>query len=158
MNIKLIVVGKTMKSYFNEAEQEYMKRLKRYIKVNYIVISELKNAKNLSKNQIKEKEGLLIEKQINSTDSVLLMDEKGKQKTSVEMASFLQQKMNQGTKELCFIIGGAYGFSDDIYKKYPQKFSLSKMTFSHQMIRTFLLEQIYRGFSIIRNEPYHNEG
>ena len=156
MNIKLIVVGKTVKSYFNEAEEEYLKRLKRYIKVNYIVIPELKNAKNMSSKQIKEKEGLLIEKHINNTDSVLIMDEKGKQKTSVEMADFLQQKMNQGIKDLCFVIGGAYGFSEEIYRKYPSKFSLSKMTFSHQMIRTFLLEQIYRGFSIIKNEPYHN--
>ena len=156
MNIKLIVVGKTVKSYFNEAEQEYLKRLKRYLKVNYIIIPELKNAKSMSSKQIKEKEGILIEKQLNPTDQVMIMDEKGKQKTSVEMATFLQQKMNQGTKELCFIIGGAYGFSEEIYRKYPTKFSLSKMTFSHQMIRTFLLEQIYRGFSIINNEPYHN--
>ena len=108
MNIKLIVVGKTVKSYFNEAEQEYLKRLKRYLKVNYIIIPELKNAKSMSSKQIKEKEGILIEKQLNPTDQVMIMDEKGKQKTSVEFADFLQQKMNQGIKDLVFVIGGAY--------------------------------------------------
>jgi 23S rRNA (pseudouridine1915-N3)-methyltransferase len=158
MNIKLIVVGKTVKSYFTEAEEEYLKRLKHYIKVNYIVIPELKKTKNLSVEVIKNKEGELIQKHLNPTDSVWLMDEKGKHKTSVEFADFLQQKMNQGTKDLVFIIGGAFGFSDEVYKKYNSKLSLSKMTFSHQMIRTFLLEQVYRGMSIIKNQPYHNEG
>lgn len=158
MNIKLIAVGKTVKSYFTEAEEEYLKRLKHYIKINYIVIPELKKTKNLSVNEVKNKEGELIQKHLNPTDSVWLMDEKGKQKTSIEFADFLQQKMNQGTKDLVFIIGGAFGFSDEIYQKYNAKLSLSKMTFSHQMIRTFLLEQIYRGMSIIKNQPYHNEG
>ncbi|MEZ7900601.1 MAG: 23S rRNA (pseudouridine(1915)-N(3))-methyltransferase RlmH [Flavobacteriales bacterium] len=158
MNIKLIVVGKTVKSYFTEAEEEYLKRLKHYIKVNYIVIPELKKTKNLSVDEIKNKEGELIQKHLNPTDIVWLMDEKGKHKTSLEFADFLQQKMNQGTKDLVFIIGGAFGFSDEIYQEYNSKLSLSKMTFSHQMIRTFLLEQIYRGMSIIKNQPYHNEG
>ena len=158
MNIKLIVVGKTVKSYFTEAEEEYLKRLKHYIKVNYIVIPELKKTKNLSVDEIKNKEGVLIQKHLNPTDIVWLMDEKGKHKTSLEFADFLQQKMNQGTKDLVFIIGGAFGFSDEIYQEYNSKLSLSKMTFSHQMIRTFLLEQIYRGMSIIKNQPYHNEG
>lgn len=158
MNIKLIVVGKTNKSYFVEAEEEYLKRLKHYIKVNYIVIPELKKTKNLSVDVIKNKEGELIKKYLNSTDSVWLMDEKGKLKTSVEFSQFIQQKMNQGTKDLVFIIGGAFGFSDEIYATYNSKLSLSKMTFSHQMIRTFLLEQIYRGMTIIKNQPYHNEG
>ena len=158
MNIKLIVVGKTVKSYFTEAEEEYLKRLKHYIKVNYIVIPELKKTKNLSVDEIKNKEGELIQKHLNPIDIVWLMDEKGKHKTSLEFADFLQQKMNQGTKDLVFIIGGAFGFSDEIYQEYNSKLSLSKMTFSHQMIRTFLLEQIYRGMSIIKNQPYHNEG
>lgn len=157
MNIKVIVVGKTIKSYFNEAEAEYLKRLKRYINMEYIVIPELKNAKKLSPNQIKEKEEELIQKQITNFDYVILLDEKGKQKTSVEMSEFLQKKMNEGVKSLCFIVGGAYGFSDNMRKSYPDKLSLSKMTFSHQMIRTFLFEQIYRGLSILKNEPYHNE-
>lgn len=158
MNIKLIVVGKTEKSYFSEAENEYLSRLKHYIKVNYITIPELKKTKNLSPSQITTKEGELILKHLNSTDDVWLMDEKGKQKTSVQFSDFLQKKMNQGIKDLVFIIGGAYGFSDEIYSKYPSKFSLSNMTFSHQMIRTFLLEQIYRGMTILKGQPYHNEG
>ena len=107
---------------------------------------------------MRNKEGELIQKHLNPTDIVWLMDEKGKHKTSLEFADFLQQKMNQGTKDLVFIIGGAFGFSDEIYQEYNSKLSLSKMTFSHQMIRTFLLEQIYRGMSIIKNQPYHNEG
>ena len=158
MNIKLIVVGKTNKSYFIEAENEYLNRLKHYIKLNYIVIPELKKAKNLSPKQIQQKEGELILKHLNPHDEVWLMDEKGKQKTSVQFADFLQQKMNKGTKDLVFVIGGAYGFSEEIYKKHPMKFSLSNMTFSHQMIRTFLLEQIYRGMTILKGQPYHNEG
>lgn len=157
MNIKVIVVGKTIKSYFNDAEAEYLKRLKRYINMDYVVIPELKNAKKLSPNQIKEKEEELIEKQITNFDYVVLLDEKGKQKTSVQMSEFLQKKMNEGIKSLCFIVGGAYGFSDKMRVKYTDKLSLSKMTFSHQMIRTFLFEQIYRGLSILKNEPYHNE-
>lgn len=158
MNIKLIVVGKTNKPYFIQAEEEYLDRLKHYIKVQYITIPELKKTKNLSAEQIKNKEGELILKHLQSTDEVWLMDEKGKQKTSVQFADFLQQKMNQGIKDLVFIIGGAYGFSKEIYRKYPSKFSLSNMTFSHQMIRTFLLEQLYRGMTILKNQPYHNEG
>ena len=158
MNIKLIVVGKTDKSYFVDAENEYLNRLKHYIKVNYIVIPELKKTKNLSPDQITTKEGELILKHLNPTDEVWLMDEKGKQKSSVQFSDFLQKKMNQGIKDLVFIIGGAYGFSDEMYKKYPSKFSLSNMTFSHQMIRTFLLEQIYRGMTILKGQPYHNEG
>ena len=158
MNIKLIFVGKTMKSYLTEAENEYQKRLKHYIKVNTIVIPELKNTKNLTVENVKDKEGELILKHISNTDDVWLMDELGKQKNSVEFSKFLQQKMNQGIKDLVFVVGGAYGFSDQLYKKFPSKFSLSKMTFSHQMIRMFLLEQIYRGMTIIKNQPYHNEG
>jgi 23S rRNA (pseudouridine1915-N3)-methyltransferase len=157
MNIKVIVVGKTIKSYFNEAEGEYLKRLKRYINIEYIVIPELKNAKKLSPNQIKEKEAELIEKQLNNFDCTILLDEKGKQKTSVQMSDFLQKKMNEAVKSLCFIVGGAYGFSDEMRNKHKEKLSLSNMTFSHQMIRTFLFEQIYRGLSILKNEPYHNE-
>jgi len=156
MNIKLIVVGKTDKSYFSEAENEYLNRLKHYIKVNYITIPELKKTKNLSTAQITTKEGELILKHLNPTDDVWLMDEKGKQKTSVQFSDFLQKKMNQGIKDLVFIIGGAYGFSDEIYAKYPSKFSLSNMTFSHQMIRLFFVEQLYRANTILKNEPYHH--
>lgn len=158
MTIKLIVVGKTNKPYFIQAEEEYLNRLKHYIKVQYITIPELRKTKNLSPEQIKNKEGELILKHLQPPDQVWLMDEKGKQKSSVQFADFLQQKMNQGIKDLVFIVGGAYGFSKEMYAKYPSKFSLSDMTFSHQMIRTFLLEQLYRGMTILKNQPYHNEG
>lgn len=157
MTIKLLVIGKTVNSYFVEAEKEYLKRLSKYIKVDYCVIPELKKAKNLSPKEIKRKEAELLFKQLSPNDQVVLLDEKGKQYTSVEMSQFVQKKMNSGIKSLCFIVGGAYGFDDEIYKKHPAKISLSKMTFSHQMIRTFLLEQIYRSYSILNNEPYHNE-
>ncbi len=157
MTIKLIVIGKTNHAYFVEAENEYLKRLKRYIKLEYIVIPELKNTKNLSSSLLKQKESELLFKTLQPNDEVILLDEKGKQYTSVEMSKVMQKKMNSGIKNLCFVVGGAYGFSKEIYLKHPQKLSLSKMTFSHQMIRTFLLEQIYRSFSIIKNEPYHNE-
>ena len=157
MNIKLIVVGKTDKSYFSEAENEYLNRLKHYIKVNYITIPELKKTKNLSPAQITTKEGELILKHLNPTDDVWLMDEKGKQKTSVQFSDFLQKKMNSGIKQMVLVIGGPYGFSETVYKKAMGKISLSKMTFSHQMIRLFIVEQLYRGFTILKNEPYHHE-
>lgn len=156
MTIKFIVVGKTNKGYFVEAEKEYLKRLNRYIKIDYITIPELKKAKNLAPTEIKKKELELIQKQINSGDEVILLDEKGKEYTSVLFSEFIQKKMNSGVKTLAIIVGGAYGFDDD-FKATNTKISLSKMTFSHQMIRTFLLEQLYRGFSILNNEPYHNE-
>ena len=156
MQIKLIVIGKTSKSYFVEAEQEYLKRLKKYAKVSVEVIPYIKNAKNLSEIELKLKEGKEILKRV-STGDVYLLDERGKHYSSKEFAKFLQQKMNHGTRQLNIIIGGAYGFSDEVYQKSVGKISLSKMTFNHQMIRMFALEQVYRGFSILNGEPYHNE-
>lgn len=157
MTIKLLVIGKTVDTYFTEAEKEYLKRLSKYVKVDYQVIPELKKAKNLSPKEIKRKEAELLLKNLQPTDTVVLLDERGKHYTSIEMSTFLQKKMNSGIKTLCFIVGGAYGFDEEIYQKCSSKLSLSKMTFSHQMIRTFLLEQIYRSFTILNNEPYHNE-
>ncbi|MCH2231468.1 MAG: 23S rRNA (pseudouridine(1915)-N(3))-methyltransferase RlmH [Crocinitomicaceae bacterium] len=157
MKIKLICVGKTVKSYLKEGEAEYLKRLTHYSPVEKIEISELKNAKKLSKEQIKTQEAQLILNHIKPGETIILLDEKGKQYRSMEFSKYLQKKFNSGGKGIVFIIGGAYGFSDEIYAKSSDKISLSQMTFSHQMVRLFFLEQIYRGFTILKGEPYHHE-
>ena len=120
------------------------------------IIPDLKNTKNLSESQQKEKEGELILKKLSPTDMLVLLDENGKQFTSVEFSNYLQKRMNSGIKTLVFVIGGPYGFSESVYAKAQGKISLSKMTFSHQMVRLFVVEQIYRAFTILRNEPYHH--
>ena len=157
MKIKVIVIGKTQKSFLIEGENEYLKRLKRYINIEKIEIPDLKNAKKLSQSEIKQKEGQLILQKIDQHSTVVLLDDKGKTLTSVNFSKWLQEKMNRGTRTLVFVIGGAYGFSDQVYDRASEKISLSKMTFSHQMIRMLFFEQVYRGFSILNNEPYHHE-
>lgn len=157
MKIKLICVGKTIKPFLKDGEQEYLKRLKHYTPVEKIEIPELKNAKKLSEEQIKQQEGQLILNQIKPGELIVLLDERGKQFGSIDFSKYLQKKFNSGGKGIAFIIGGAYGFSDEIYAKATDKISLSKMTFSHQMVRMFFLEQIYRGFTILKGEPYHHE-
>ena len=156
MNIKLIAIGKTDNKQLQQLIDEYKKRLGFYIKFDLEIIPDIKNAKNLSETQQKEKEGELILKKIQPTDLLVLLDENGKQHTSVEFSEYLQKRMNAGSKQLTFVIGGPYGFSDQMYKKADGKISLSKMTFSHQMVRLFFIEQLYRGFTILRNEPYHH--
>ena len=157
MKLKIILVGKTEDDYIIKGCDIYEKRLKNYLPVEIIVIPSLKNTKSLSPEQQKVKEGHLILNKINSTDFVVLLDEKGKEFRSIQFADYFQKMMNSGTKSLCLIIGGPYGFSDEIYKATNQKISLSKMTFSHQMIRLLLLEQSYRAMTILKNEPYHHE-
>lgn len=157
MKIKLLAIGKTDSKPLQLLIDEYQKRLKHYVKFDLEIIPDIKNAKNLSETQQKEKEGELILNKIQSTDTLILLDDKGKQYTSVEFSKYLQKKMNSGLKQLVLLIGGPYGFSDAVYQKSQGKLSLSKMTFSHQMIRLFVVEQIYRGFTILRNEPYHHE-
>ena len=157
MKIKLLAIGKTDNKQLIQLIDEYQKRLKHYIKFEFDIINDIKNAKNLNELQQKEKEGQLILNKINNTDVLVLLDDKGKQFSSVEFSKYLQKKMNAGTKQLVFVIGGPYGFSEAVYKKAKEQLSLSKMTFSHQMIRLFVIEQIYRGFTILRNEPYHHE-
>ncbi len=157
MNIKLIAIGKTDDSSLQTLINEYCKRLSFYIKFEIDIIPDLKNAKNFSESQQKEKEGDLILSKIAATDFLILLDENGKTFSSVEFANELQKKMNSGIKTLVFVIGGPYGFSDSVYKKAQGKISLSKMTFSHQMIRLFFVEQVYRGFTILKNEPYHHQ-
>ena len=157
MKIKLLAIGKTDDKNLQILIQNYEKRLKHYIKFELEIIPDLKNVKNLSEFEQKEKEGALILKKINPTDQLVLLDEKGAMNTSKEFSKFMQKKMNSGVKQLVMVIGGPYGFSEAVYKKSQGKISLSKMTFSHQMIRLFVVEQIYRAFTILRNEPYHHE-
>lgn len=156
MTIRLLAIGKTDNKALQLLISEYENRLKHYVRFTLEVIPDLKNSKNLSETQQKEKEGELILKKINATDALILLDENGKQYASLEFSNYLQKKMNSGIKQLVFVIGGPYGFSDAVYKKAQAKISLSKMTFSHQMVRLFVVEQIYRGFTILKNEPYHH--
>jgi 23S rRNA (pseudouridine1915-N3)-methyltransferase len=156
MTIKLLAIGKTDHKALQELISEYQNRLKHYIKFELEIIPDIKNVKNLSETQQKEKEGELILKKLNTTDVLVLLDENGKQYSSVDFSGFLQKKMNSGIKQLVFVIGGPYGFSNTIYQKAQGKISLSKMTFSHQMVRLFVVEQLYRGFTILKNEPYHH--
>jgi len=157
MKIKLLAIGKTDDKNLIKLIDTYQNRLKHYIKFELSVIPDIKNAKNLSENQQKEKEGALILKQIQPTDQLILLDDKGKEFSSIEFSKYLQKKMNSGIKQLVFVIGGPYGFSEAVYKKSNGKISFSKMTFSHQMIRLFVVEQLYRSFTILKNEPYHHE-
>ena len=156
MTIKLLAIGKTDNKDLQALIDDYQKRLGFYIKFKFEIIPDLKKAKNLSEDQQKQKEGELILNKLNNTDVLILLDENGKQHDSVGFSNYLQKYMNSGIKQLVFVIGGPYGFSPDVYQKANGKLSLSKMTFSHQMIRLFVIEQLYRGFTILRNEPYHH--
>lgn len=157
MNIKLLAIGKTDDKNLQALLDEYIKRLTFYVKFDLEVIPDVKNAKNMSIDQQKEKEGDLLLAKIGSGDWVLLLDEKGKKYTSLQFADYLQKRMNSGIKNLIFVIGGPYGFSPEVYARANGKISLSDMTFSHQMVRLFFVEQLYRGYTILRNEPYHHE-
>ncbi len=157
MKIKLLVVGKTQSRELASLIDTYAGRVSRYLPFEMEVIQDLKKAKSLPENTIKQKEGQLILDRLKESDTVFLLDENGKQYGSVEFSKFLQEQMNRGGKQLVFIIGGAYGFDKMVYNRAQGKISLSKMTFSHQMVRLFFVEQLYRGFSILRNEPYHHQ-
>jgi len=157
MKITLLVVGKTEDKYLIEGIEKYLARLKHYIGFNLIVIPELKNTKNLTEPQQKSKEAELILKQINNPDLVILMDEKGKKYTSVQFSDYLNKQMIGSVQHMIFVIGGPYGFDETVYSRANGKISLSDMTFSHQMVRLFFVEQLYRAFSILKGEPYHHE-
>ena len=157
MKIKLLVVGKTHDKDLSGLIDEYVKRVNRYLQFEIEVVPDIKKAKHLSEPQLKQKEGLAILDRIRESDTVFLLDESGKQYSSVEFSKFLQQQLNRGGKQLLFVIGGAYGFDEAVVRRAQGKISLSKMTFSHQMVRLFFVEQLYRGFSILRNEPYHHQ-
>jgi len=156
MQIVFLVVGKTNDKYLLEGMAEYEKRLRKYISFNTEVIPELKRTKGLSESELKQREGKEILAKFKGGDCIILLDENGKQFGSVDFSEHLQKKMNAGYKRLVFVVGGPYGFSSDVYAKATEKVSLSKMTFSHQMVRLFFIEQIYRAFTILRNEPYHH--
>ena len=157
MKITLLVVGKTEDRYLIEGIDKYLNRLKHYIGFNMIVIPEVKNTKNLSEAQQKTREGELTLKHIANTDTVILLDEKGKKYTSVLFANYLNKQMIGSVQHMIFVIGGPYGFDESIYKRANGSVSLSDMTFSHQMVRLFFVEQLYRAFSILKGEPYHHE-
>jgi 23S rRNA (pseudouridine1915-N3)-methyltransferase len=158
MKLEFWMIGKTAFSYLEEGMAIYEKRLKRYIPVETRILPDIKNAKNLSPIELKRKEGELILSKINSDDCLILLDERGKVYDSVGFARFLEQQLQSSRKRLVFQIGGAYGFSEAVYQRANYKIALSKMTFSHQMVRLFFLEQLYRGMTILRGEPYHNQG
>lgn len=157
MKITLLTVGKTDRDWVKQGLDIYTSRLKHYISFVITEIPELKNVSALSKEQIKAKEAELILKNLKPTDDVILLDERGKEYSSMEFAKVLQDKISYTGKDIVFIIGGAYGFSDDVYQRANSKMSLSRMTFSHQMVRAIFAEQIYRAFTIMRGEPYHHE-
>jgi len=156
MQIKLIAIGKTDNKNLQTLIEGYKKRLSHYIKFEFEIIPDLKNVKHLSEEQQKEKEGELILAKTQNSDVLILLDENGKQMDSVAFSNYLQKHMNSGIKTLIFVIGGPYGFSEEVYKRANGKLGLSKMTFSHQMVRLFFTEQLYRGFTILKNEPYHH--
>ncbi len=156
MTIKLVCIGKTDKKELDDLIELYSARLQHYIKFEFEIIPDLKKTKNLDENQQKTREGDLILSGIQNSDFMVLLDEKGKQFSSEEFSEYLQKRMNTGLKRLIFIIGGPYGFSEEVYRRANSKISLSKMTFSHQMVRLFFTEQLYRAFTILKNEPYHH--
>lgn len=135
----------------------YSSRLKHYVNFDVVEMPELKNVSALSKEQIKEREGELILKHIKANDSLVLMDERGREYRSIQFAAMLEDRMIRGGRDMVFVIGGAYGFSEEVYSRADDKISLSKMTYSHQLVRTIFAEQLYRAFTIIRGEPYHHE-
>ena len=157
MKIVLLSIGKTNEKYLIEGISLYQKRLKHYTNFEMIEIPNIKKSQNLSKLELMKKEGELILKNIQNSDHLVLLDDKGKEYNSIKFSEKIQNWMLSGKKRIIFAIGGSYGFSNDVYQRGNEKISLSKMTFSHQMVRLFFLEQLYRGYSILNNEPYHHE-
>ena len=157
MTIKLIAIGKTDNNNLQILIADYQKRLWHYIRFEFEIIPDLKKVKHLSESQQKDKEGELILSKTQKSDVLILLDENGKQMDSVAFANYLQKHLNSGIKNLIFVIGGPYGFSEAVYQRANSKLGLSKMTFSHQMVRLFFIEQLYRGFTILKNEPYHHK-
>ena len=157
MKIELKVIGKTAFNYLDEGIEIYVKRLKRYCTFTLTILPDVKNAKSLTKQLIKTKEGELILKKLDTTDFLILLDDKGKEFSSKQFSTYLEDKLMPKGKKIVFLVGGAYGFSDAVYQRAQLKISLSKLTFSHQMVRLFFVEQLYRAFSIINHEPYHHE-
>ncbi len=156
MKLEFWTIGKTNEKYLLDGMAIFQKRIQRYLKLETVLITDVKNAKNLKPQQVKNKEGEKILAKLKTGDYLVILDEKGKTFTSVQFAKYIEKQLHQSHHRIIFLIGGAYGFSEEIYKRANQKLSLSDMTFSHQMIRLFFLEQFYRAMTILRNEPYHN--
>jgi len=157
VKILLLTIGNTDKKYMKEGIDDYVKRISFYLPFEMKVIPDIKNRSSLSKELQKEKEGLLIMNQISLGDFVVLLDERGTEFSSVAFSKWVEKKMIAGTRQLIFVIGGPYGFSETVYQRSDTKISMSKMTFSHQMVRMIFVEQIYRAMTIIKNEPYHHD-
>jgi 23S rRNA (pseudouridine1915-N3)-methyltransferase len=157
MKITLLSIGKTTDSYLLEGMNKYLQRIKHYIVFKTVELPELKNTKSLSQEQQKSKEATLILKNVSSTDHLILLDERGQELSSVNFSALLNKKMVGGTQHLVFVIGGPYGFDPCIYNRANYQISLSKMTFSHQMVRLFFVEQLYRAYTILKGEPYHHQ-
>lgn len=157
MKIHLICIGKTDEKYLIEGIEKFQNRLKHYVSFRMTVIPDIKNAKNMSMEQQKNKEAALIEKHLQANEYLILLDDKGDEFTSVGFAGFLEKQSLSSVQQLTFIIGGPYGFAEELYNQSKKRISLSKMTFSHQMVRLFFLEQLYRAYTIQRGEPYHHE-
>ena len=157
MKITLLTVGKTDKDWVKQGIDIYASRMKHYFPFSIVEIPELKNASSLSQEQIKTKEGELILKNVKPADEVILLDERGREFSSMEFAKALQDKISYTGKDIVFVIGGAYGFSEAVRQRSNLKISLSRMTFSHQMVRAIFVEQLYRAFTIMKGEPYHHE-
>ena len=157
MKIVFLSLGKTNEKYLIEGISLYQNRLKHYTSFEMIEIPNIKKFKNLTKLELMKKEGDLVLKNIQNSDHLVLLDEKGKEYNSIKFSEKIQNWMLRGKKRIVFVVGGSYGFSNDLYHRGNEKISLSKMTFSHQMVRLFFLEQLYRGYSILNNQPYHHE-
>lgn len=157
MNIKLVLVAKTDAKYLQEGIDIYVSRLKHYVNFEIDIIPALKDLRNIPPEEIKEREAVQILKRVEKSDMVVLLDEHGKQHTSVGFSQYLQKQMNAGVRNLAFVVGGAFGFAPSVYQFAQDKLSLSNMTFSHQMVRLFFVEQLYRAFTILHHEKYHNE-
>ena len=157
MNVELVVVGKTDMKEVEALVTQYTKRLNHYVKFAITTIADVRNTKKLSETEQKRLEGEAIMRVITDSDFVMLLDEHGAELRSIEFADLLQRRMLAGTKRLIFVIGGPYGFSEAVYQRANSKLSLSKMTFSHQIVRAIFTEQLYRAFTILKNEPYHHE-
>ncbi|WP_339654436.1 23S rRNA (pseudouridine(1915)-N(3))-methyltransferase RlmH [uncultured Salegentibacter sp.] len=156
MTIKLLCIGKTDNRELKQLIEVYKKRLQFYNKFEIEIIPDLKKTKNLDENQQKEKEGELILAKVQNSDFLVLLDENGKEFSSEKFSVYIQKRLNSGLKQLIFVIGGPYGFSEAVYQRANSKVALSQMTFSHQMVRLFFTEQLYRAFTILKNEPYHH--
>lgn len=156
MEIQLLCVGKTDRTFWSTAVAEYQKRLQQYIKFSISYLPDVKASKKANALKIKTEEAKFILQKVKPEDTVILLDERGKTFTSQDFSKDIENHMISGKKRILFIVGGAYGFSNELYQKFPKRMALSQMTFSHQMVRLFFCEQLYRAFTIIHNHPYHN--